>query len=156
MCSSDLTPVFWPGEFHGLYSPWGRKESDRTEQLSLSSCPWGFALTMKCRRMLSPGPWFCCCLCFVLLSGAGCSPLPVLLSCSLCCGVWAPWCPWRSAHSQGPGTWAHCSAGAGRYRMVTNTEVCVPLVQALPGISSLILSQGQELNRPSSDPSSAR
>ena len=30
------TPVFWPGEFHGLYSPWGRKESDRTEQLSLS------------------------------------------------------------------------------------------------------------------------
>ena len=30
------TPVFWPGEFHGLYSPWGRKESDRTEPLSLS------------------------------------------------------------------------------------------------------------------------
>ena len=24
------TPVFWPGEFHGLYSPWGRKESDTT------------------------------------------------------------------------------------------------------------------------------
>ena len=23
------TPVFWPGEFHGLYSSWGRKESDR-------------------------------------------------------------------------------------------------------------------------------
>ena len=22
------TPVFWPGEFHGLYSPWGYKESD--------------------------------------------------------------------------------------------------------------------------------
>ena len=32
------TPVFWPGEFHGLYSPRGRKESDTTEQLSLS--PW--------------------------------------------------------------------------------------------------------------------
>ena len=30
------TPVFWPGEFHGLYSPWGRKESDTTVQLSLS------------------------------------------------------------------------------------------------------------------------
>ena len=29
------TPVFWPGEFHGLYSPWGRKESDITERLSL-------------------------------------------------------------------------------------------------------------------------
>ena len=23
--------VFWLGEFHGLYSPWGRKESDMTE-----------------------------------------------------------------------------------------------------------------------------
>ena len=22
--------VFWPGEFHGLCSPWGRKESDMT------------------------------------------------------------------------------------------------------------------------------
>ena len=30
------TPVFWPGEFHGLYNPWGCKESDTTEQLSLS------------------------------------------------------------------------------------------------------------------------
>ena len=25
------TPVFWPGEFHGLYSPWGHKESDTAE-----------------------------------------------------------------------------------------------------------------------------
>ena len=24
-------PVFWSGEFHGLYSPWGCKESDMTE-----------------------------------------------------------------------------------------------------------------------------
>ena len=30
------TPVFWPGEFHGLYSPWGHKESDTTGWLSLS------------------------------------------------------------------------------------------------------------------------
>ena len=29
------TPVFWPGEIHGLYSPWGRKEWDMTERLSL-------------------------------------------------------------------------------------------------------------------------
>ena len=29
------TPVFWPEEFHGLYGPWGRKESDMTERLSL-------------------------------------------------------------------------------------------------------------------------
>ena len=21
----EPTPVFWPGEFHGLYSPWGRR-----------------------------------------------------------------------------------------------------------------------------------
>ena len=25
------TRVFWPGEFHGLYSPWGHKDSDTTE-----------------------------------------------------------------------------------------------------------------------------
>ena len=24
-------PVFWPGEFHGLYGPWGCKESGMTE-----------------------------------------------------------------------------------------------------------------------------
>ena len=31
------TPVFWSGECHGLYSPWGRKESDTTERLSLKA-----------------------------------------------------------------------------------------------------------------------
>jgi len=35
------TPVFFPGESHGhrslvVYSPWGHKDSDRTEQLTLS------------------------------------------------------------------------------------------------------------------------
>ena len=35
------TPVFWPGEFHGLYSSWGRKESDMTEQHSLSPISLG-------------------------------------------------------------------------------------------------------------------
>ena len=25
------TPVFWPGEFHGLYSPSGSREFDTTE-----------------------------------------------------------------------------------------------------------------------------
>ena len=43
------TRVFWPGEFHGLYSPWGHKDSDTTEWLSLwallnksekQGCPW--------------------------------------------------------------------------------------------------------------------
>ena len=36
-CRRERLPtlVFWPGEFHGLYSPWGLKELDMTEQLSL-------------------------------------------------------------------------------------------------------------------------
>ena len=29
------TPLVWPGEAHGLYSPWCRKELDMTEGLSL-------------------------------------------------------------------------------------------------------------------------
>ena len=30
------TPVLWPGEIHGPYSPWGHKESDMTsDSLSL-------------------------------------------------------------------------------------------------------------------------
>ena len=38
------TPVFLPGEFHGQkslvsYSPWGRKESDTTEQLTHTQQP---------------------------------------------------------------------------------------------------------------------
>ena len=49
-------PIFWPGEFHGLYSPWGHKESNMTEWLSLSFadkcfvyfllnlCLWNFSL----------------------------------------------------------------------------------------------------------------
>ena len=27
------TPVLWPREFHGLYSPWDCKESDTTEHI---------------------------------------------------------------------------------------------------------------------------
>ena len=30
------TRLFWPGESHGLHSPWGRRESDTTERLSLT------------------------------------------------------------------------------------------------------------------------
>ena len=29
-------PIFWPGEFHGVYSPWGHKDLDTTQRLSLS------------------------------------------------------------------------------------------------------------------------
>ena len=42
-CSLDVlpsqfgtSPIFWPGEFHVLYSPWGLRESGMTERLSLS------------------------------------------------------------------------------------------------------------------------
>ena len=28
--------LFWPGEIHGLYTPWGLKELNTTERLSLS------------------------------------------------------------------------------------------------------------------------
>ena len=35
------TPVFWPGEFHGLYSPWSCKESDTTEL-----CPVYISITV--------------------------------------------------------------------------------------------------------------
>ena len=34
------TPVFWPGEFHGPYSPSGCKESYTTEWLSLHKAIW--------------------------------------------------------------------------------------------------------------------
>ena len=30
------TPVFWPGELQGLYSPWGREQSDTTEGVLLT------------------------------------------------------------------------------------------------------------------------
>ena len=33
---SVIPRIFCPGELHGLYSPWGCKESDTTERLSLS------------------------------------------------------------------------------------------------------------------------
>ena len=45
------TPVFWPGEFHGLYSPWGGKELDMAEQVSLS-------LSGKCRTKLHIVPLY--------------------------------------------------------------------------------------------------
>ena len=40
--------VFWPGEFHALCSPWGCKELDTTEQLSLMSDPHWAILTLFC------------------------------------------------------------------------------------------------------------
>ena len=34
------TPVFWPREFHGLYSPWGHKELDMTELTFTFKSSW--------------------------------------------------------------------------------------------------------------------
>ena len=47
------TPVFWPGESHEQgslagHSPWGHKESDTTERLSL------FTFTLKGNSILIP------------------------------------------------------------------------------------------------------
>ena len=64
------TPIFWPGEFHGLYSPWGRKESDTTEWLSLSllhhSHSWDkdqresyFTSKLKCHVGINSPGWLC-------------------------------------------------------------------------------------------------
>ena len=50
------TPVFWPGKFHGLYSPWDRKESDSTEQLSLVFLPGEFHGQ---RNLPGYSPWGC-------------------------------------------------------------------------------------------------
>ena len=41
------TPVFWPGEFHGLCCPQGHKELDMTERLSLIKL-------VKAHELLSP------------------------------------------------------------------------------------------------------
>ena len=41
------TPVFWPREFYGLYSPRGRKESNMTDWLALH-----FSMKKQCRGSL--------------------------------------------------------------------------------------------------------
>ena len=42
--------VFWPGEFHRLYSPWDRKESDMTGRISLSLQGLGLVAIKKKKR----------------------------------------------------------------------------------------------------------
>ena len=47
----QLTPLFWPGEFHGRrslagYSPWGHKELDTTKRLTLSFSSFPFPLPL--------------------------------------------------------------------------------------------------------------
>ena len=49
--------VFWPREFNVLYSPWGRKEPDMAERLSLfifsALRPWN-VLQQVCEAQLYP------------------------------------------------------------------------------------------------------
>ena len=49
------TPVFWPREFHGLYSPWDHKESYMTERLSLhfTHSLWVKAVSTRMERRLN-------------------------------------------------------------------------------------------------------
>ena len=51
------TPVFWLGEFHGLYSQRGHKESDTTERLSLVL----YTLTTMAGIKISEIEWFLKC-----------------------------------------------------------------------------------------------
>ena len=46
------TAVFWPGEFHELYSPWGRKELDTTERLSHLDSRILYRLVFNCSFFL--------------------------------------------------------------------------------------------------------
>ena len=57
--NGNPTPIFWPGEFHkqesgGLYSPWGCKELDTTEQLNTFK-PHIAHLQTEARNIISLG-----------------------------------------------------------------------------------------------------
>ena len=55
------TPVSWPGEFHGLYNPWGLQESDTTKQLSLSLYSPGNPLPLTSPTSQQWGATACSC-----------------------------------------------------------------------------------------------
>ena len=46
---TQSTPVLWPGEFHGLYSSWGRKESDTIKGVLL--CDFGQVIYLGCKLL---------------------------------------------------------------------------------------------------------
>ena len=54
------TPVFLPGEFHGLYSPWGCKELDTTEHVQVHvQLTFMFKFTFSDSRSLVTGKEQC-------------------------------------------------------------------------------------------------
>ena len=69
-------PPQYSGEFHGLYSPWGYKESDRTEGLSHTRGVKWFPLLFTFRSLFSCHPL---CEVFADLHISNCN-LPVLLA----------------------------------------------------------------------------
>ena len=58
-------PVFWPGEFHGLYSPSGSEELDMTEwrslsllSVKLSTEEWAHRISsLNCASVVEKIPW---------------------------------------------------------------------------------------------------
>ena len=51
------TPALMPGKSHGRrsligYSPWGRKELDRTERLHFTLCPEGMYTHLSARKIM--------------------------------------------------------------------------------------------------------
>ena len=80
------TPVFWPGEFHGLYSPWGCKESDTTKRLSLFHL-LGVLSSVKNSKVfcvsldLEPEPCPRASVLFLGCSSQALHPLPPLICC---------------------------------------------------------------------------
>ena len=60
------TPGFWPGEFHGPYSPWGRQESDTTEWLAFSLSLFFPYCMQKSKTILLFATSFCLFLLFFL------------------------------------------------------------------------------------------
>ena len=59
------TPVFWPGEFYGLYRPWGGNVSDTTEQpFTLGGWKkshvhsWSVGMCAKDRKLLNQWRWW--------------------------------------------------------------------------------------------------
>ena len=62
--SGNPTPVFWPGEFHGLYSPWVTKSRTRLGNFH------SLALCYNTIRVKFPGAWPLSALHFSLLQSA--------------------------------------------------------------------------------------
>ena len=98
--------VFWPREFHGPFSPWGHKEADTTERISLSWMARGCWISRENGSFLS-------------LEGSCCGSVPPadtptaragvrnkqvwIILCLLWAGVWAA--PHWALRGSSPPSW---------------------------------------------------